>query len=73
MRAVQIRCDPNNHASAAIPKRLGYVHRTTLRKNATTTGGAPRDTQVWKLRQDEWDPAHPAWRELEVRRSALTR
>lgn len=67
VRAVQIRCDPNNLRSAAIPKRLGYRHRTTLRKNQTTPEGAPRDTEVWKLRQDEFDAANPAWQDVRVK------
>ncbi|WP_438007976.1 GNAT family N-acetyltransferase [Sorangium sp. So ce321] len=44
---VEIRCDPRNSASAAVPRRLGYRHVTTLEANALTPAGEPRDTMVW--------------------------
>jgi RimJ/RimL family protein N-acetyltransferase len=50
---VEIRCDPNNVASAAIPRRLGYRYVTTLEKNTVTPTGAPRDTMVFELVRTE--------------------
>ncbi|WP_437943824.1 GNAT family N-acetyltransferase [Sorangium sp. So ce281] len=44
---VEIRCDPRNTASAAVPRRLGYRHVTTLEANTLTPAGEPRDTMVW--------------------------
>ena len=44
---VEIRCDPRNTASAAVPRRLGYRHVTTLEANVLTPAGEPRDTMVW--------------------------
>ncbi|CAN90760.1 acetyltransferase, GNAT family [Sorangium cellulosum So ce56] len=44
---VEIRCDPRNTASAAVPRRLGYRHVTTLEANTLTPAGQPRDTMVW--------------------------
>ncbi|WP_437590781.1 GNAT family N-acetyltransferase [Sorangium sp. So ce1000] len=44
---VEIRCDPRNAASAAVPRRLGYRHVTTLEANVLTPAGEPRDTMVW--------------------------
>ncbi|WP_437835409.1 GNAT family N-acetyltransferase [Sorangium sp. So ce1153] len=44
---VEIRCDPRNTASAAVPRRLGYRHVETLEANALTPAGEPRDTMVW--------------------------
>jgi RimJ/RimL family protein N-acetyltransferase len=46
---VVIRLDPNNARSRAIPKRLGFVHTTTLEGDTQTPSGAPRDTEVWTL------------------------
>ncbi len=45
---VEIRCDPNNVASAAVPRRLGYRHTITLPNNSRTPDGRPRDTLVWE-------------------------
>ncbi|WP_438018158.1 GNAT family N-acetyltransferase [Sorangium sp. So ce315] len=44
---VEIRCDPRNTASAAVPRRLGYRHVATLAASALTPSGEPRDTMVW--------------------------
>ena len=46
---VQIRCDPANVISAAIPRRLGFTHWETLRAETVTPSGAPRDTMVWQM------------------------
>ena len=46
---VEIRCDPNNRRSAAVPPRLGYRHTETRRGDARTPAGVPRDTMVWTL------------------------
>jgi N-acetyltransferase len=46
---VEIRCDPSNAASAAIPARLGYAHVETLVGNITGPDGSPRDTMVWRI------------------------
>lgn len=44
---IEIRCDPRNLRSAAIPRRLGYRHTATLAADARTPTGEPRDTMVW--------------------------
>ncbi len=66
---VEIRCDPENHASARIPERLGFRCRERLMGNAKTHDGRPRDTLVWELRADEvtpeWANAHPVVYERE--------
>jgi len=49
---IEIRCDPQNVASAAIPRRLGYRHRETHRSDATTPTGEPRDTMVFELKAE---------------------
>lgn len=48
---VQIRCDPRNAPSAAVPNRLGFVHRETLLGTDTAPDGRLRDTMVWELRR----------------------
>jgi len=54
---VEIRCDPRNLRSAAVPRRLGYRHTDTRRGDARTPTGEPRDTMVWTLTEGE----HAAW------------
>lgn len=46
---VQIRCDPRNTESAAVARRAGFRHVTTLEKDTLDPKGAPRDTMVWEL------------------------
>jgi RimJ/RimL family protein N-acetyltransferase len=48
---VQIRCDPRNAQSAAVPVRLGFVHIETLVGDDTTPDGRERDTMVWERRR----------------------
>jgi RimJ/RimL family protein N-acetyltransferase len=48
---VEIRCDPANVASAAVARRLGYVHAATIPAKASsrrTTG----ETMVWVLSRE---------------------
>ncbi len=45
---VEIRCDPRNVPSAAVPARLGYRHEETLVGNVVHPHGQPRDTMVWR-------------------------
>jgi RimJ/RimL family protein N-acetyltransferase len=59
VQRVEIRCDPNNTRSAAIPRRLGYRHETTLPHDTLTPDGCPRDTMVWALAADDY-PSSPA-------------
>ena len=46
---VEIRCDPENAASAAIPDKLGFECEGTLKKAGVDAKGNPRDTQVWGM------------------------
>lgn len=47
--AVEIRCDPRNARSAAVPQRLGFTLEQTLLGDTTAPDGSIRDTQVWLL------------------------
>jgi RimJ/RimL family protein N-acetyltransferase len=47
---VEIRVDPANGASLAIPRKLGYVEEGTLRRRLPPHGnGAPRDVALFAL------------------------
>jgi len=50
---VEIRCDPKNEPSAAIPRKLGFVNEGILRGSGEFLG-QPRDTEVWSLIADEY-------------------
>jgi RimJ/RimL family protein N-acetyltransferase len=56
---VEIHCDPNNVRSAAVPRKLGYVHEATLRYRTVTSDGTPRDTMIWSIFADTY-PGSPA-------------
>ena len=51
---VEIHCDPNNLASAAIPKKLGYVNEATLRHRTVTFSGESRGTMIWSMLLEEY-------------------
>lgn len=51
---LEIRCEPANRASAAIPRKLGFTHEGTLRGKNLAGTDQPRDTMVWGLLQDEY-------------------
>lgn len=51
---IEIRCDPRNARSAAIPERLGFRHIATPEGNTHTPSGEPRDTAVWRLTAAEF-------------------
>jgi RimJ/RimL family protein N-acetyltransferase len=46
---VEIRCDPRNERSAAVPRRLGFEHVATLAGDRAGRDGIARDTMVWQL------------------------
>lgn len=56
---MEIRCDPANERSAAIPRKLGYALDATLRGNVRGVDGGRRDTLVWSLLRGEY-PASPS-------------
>jgi RimJ/RimL family protein N-acetyltransferase len=55
---VEIHCDPENHASAAVARKSGFVHKRTMRKEAADDG-APVYEMIWVMHVDAY-PASPA-------------
>ena len=45
----EIRCDPGNTISAAIPRRLGYVQIDTIVEQGAAPDGGPRATTIWRM------------------------
>jgi len=57
---VEIRCDPENVASAGVPNRLGYSLVGILKGDTVTPAGEPRDTMVWRIGRAEFARWHKA-------------
>jgi RimJ/RimL family protein N-acetyltransferase len=55
---IEIHCDPGNHASAAVPRKLGFTHEGTLRAKTPFLDGWS-DSMIWGLLDTEY-PASPA-------------
>jgi RimJ/RimL family protein N-acetyltransferase len=58
---LEIRCDPANTASAAVPRKLGFSHEATLRAQGVGIDGERRDTMIWSLLTEQY-PGSPAAR-----------
>jgi RimJ/RimL family protein N-acetyltransferase len=52
---VEIHCDPRNVRSAAVPKKLGFVHEATLRQRTAEPDGEWRDSMIWSLLVEEYE------------------
>jgi len=63
---MEIRCDPANERSAAVPRKLGYTLDATLRGNVRGVDGRMRDTQVWSLLRPEYLASPSASTELQA-------
>ena len=51
---VEIRCDALNARSAAVPRRLGFVHEATLRNDTRDHTGKLRDTFIFGMTPDDY-------------------
>ena len=56
---VEIHCAPDNAASAAIPKKLGFRHEATLKDRYPDTEGGMHDLMIWTLFAADY-PGSPA-------------
>ena len=59
VKRMEIHCDPQNRASASVPRKLGYAHEATLRERATSGDDTPCDSMIWSLFAAEY-PDSPA-------------
>jgi RimJ/RimL family protein N-acetyltransferase len=58
---VEIHNHPDNLASAAIARKLGFTHEATLRERIRSHDGQRHDSMIWTLMDHEY-PASPAFR-----------
>ena len=49
LRRFEIHCDPQNLASAAVPRKLGFQHAVTISGCVKDQHTGPRDTAIWAL------------------------
>lgn len=54
LNRIEIRCEPSNERSKAIPKRLGFTYEGTLRELGVF-GDRFYDHEVYSLLRREWD------------------
>jgi RimJ/RimL family protein N-acetyltransferase len=60
VRRVEIHCSPNNFYSAAIPKKLGFIHEATLHNRIEDVSGNLRDAMIWTLFDENYPASPPA-------------
>jgi len=58
-RRVEIHCDPLNHRSAAIPRKLGFIHEATLRERFPASEYEWTDIMIWSIFAGDY-PESPA-------------
>jgi RimJ/RimL family protein N-acetyltransferase len=63
---VEIRCDPRNSRSRAVPQRLGFVLEATLRNQVRDGAGELRDTLIFALTPDDYAQAKRLWRKANL-------
>lgn len=54
VKRVEIHIDSLNQRSAAIPRKLNFLHEATLRQRLRSPEDEPRDVMIWTLLADEY-------------------
>jgi RimJ/RimL family protein N-acetyltransferase len=56
---IEIRIEPGNDASFGVPRKLGFVEETTLRRRLPSrpSGGPLRDLTIFTMFREDFDPA----------------
>jgi RimJ/RimL family protein N-acetyltransferase/catechol 2,3-dioxygenase-like lactoylglutathione lyase family enzyme len=63
---VEIRCDPENVRSFAVPRKLGFRHEATLLRRSREADGKIRDLMLWTMFADDYPASIPARAEIEA-------
>ncbi|HJS18262.1 MAG TPA: GNAT family protein [Anaerolineales bacterium] len=62
---LEIHCDPNNFASAAIPRKLGFTHEGTLRAR-TRFLDRWSDSMIWALLEEDYPDSPSSGADIQV-------
>lgn len=62
---MEIHCSVENAASAAVPRKLGYVHEATRRRLGYAHGNVS-DSMIWSLFRDEYPHTPSAQAQIKV-------
>jgi RimJ/RimL family protein N-acetyltransferase len=62
---VEIHCDPENRASAAVARKSGFVHEKTVQKEAVDDG-VPVCEMIWVMRADAYPTSSVVSSEVEA-------
>ena len=60
MDRVEIHCSPQNMASSAVPRKIGFVHEATLRRRGPIKDGQPVDSMIWSMHADAYPNSLPS-------------
>ncbi len=60
MDRVEIHCSPQNLASSAVPRKIGFVHEATLRRRGPIKDGQPVDSMIWSMHADAYPESFPS-------------
>jgi RimJ/RimL family protein N-acetyltransferase len=63
---VEIHCDPRNLRSAAVARKLGFVHEATLRQRTQDAEGQRRDTMIWSMLAEDYTGSVASTVEIEA-------
>jgi RimJ/RimL family protein N-acetyltransferase len=69
---IEIRCDPGNERSRAIPRKLGYTEEVTLRRRSHHHHPQPRDVVIYSLFREDFASSPAASLTLEAYDAAGT-
>jgi RimJ/RimL family protein N-acetyltransferase len=66
---IELRIEPRNVASHAIPRKLGFAEEATLRRRLSAPEGEPlRDLTIWTMFREDFEPSiAPAIRAFDAR------
>jgi RimJ/RimL family protein N-acetyltransferase len=63
---VEIHCAVDNYKSAAVPRKLGYVHEGNFRNRIKDADGKYHDSMIWTMLIDEYANSMAAKTEMEA-------